>query len=228
MDFMKLLKSLEELLYELVSWVIFYPLTLWRILIRPLTMLAYAERELQVEEVKQYDDAVSPPILLLISLGVLHAIQNVMTPADVPTVPGMLADERNLLAFRAVAFSLFPLVFGLIQLKCRGARVTRATFKPVFYSQCYAVVPFVIAVSLGLNLITLHHHWVLGILSGLMLLIVGFVWYAAVGSLWLAAGARMHVIKAALITLATLLCVLPLFFAIAALAGYTMSADAPR
>ena len=29
MDFMKLLKSLEELLYEVVSWLVFYPLTLW-------------------------------------------------------------------------------------------------------------------------------------------------------------------------------------------------------
>ncbi|SFV34632.1 hypothetical protein SAMN05216456_1952 [Devosia crocina] len=31
MDFMKLLKSIEELLYELITWFVFYPLTLWRI-----------------------------------------------------------------------------------------------------------------------------------------------------------------------------------------------------
>lgn len=224
MDFMKLLKSLEELLYELVSWVIFYPLTLWRIFRRPLTMLAYAERELQEDEAKQYDDAVSPPILLLISLGVLHAIQNMLTPADAPAISGLLADERNLLAFRAVSFSFFPLIFGLIQLKSRGARITRATFKPVFYSQCYAVVPFVISISLALNLLTLHLDSDWGVYGGLGLMIFGFVWYAVVGSLWLAAGARMHIIRAALITLVTLICAVPLFLAIAALAGYTMAA----
>jgi hypothetical protein len=34
-------------------------------------------------------------------------------------------------------------------------------------------------------------------------------------------------IKATLITVATLLCALPLFLAVSALAGYTMSADMP-
>jgi len=39
MDFMRLLQSLEELLYELVSWLVFYPVTLWRTLTRPREMM---------------------------------------------------------------------------------------------------------------------------------------------------------------------------------------------
>lgn len=27
---MKLLKSLEELIYEVVTWLVFYPITMWR------------------------------------------------------------------------------------------------------------------------------------------------------------------------------------------------------
>lgn len=46
LDFMKLLKSLEELLYELVSWLLFYPLTMWRSVVRPLSMMRYADTEL--------------------------------------------------------------------------------------------------------------------------------------------------------------------------------------
>ena len=30
MDFMRLLKSIEELLYEVATWVLFYPLTVAR------------------------------------------------------------------------------------------------------------------------------------------------------------------------------------------------------
>lgn len=32
MDFMKWLNSLDELLYEVMSWLVFFPLTLWRAL----------------------------------------------------------------------------------------------------------------------------------------------------------------------------------------------------
>jgi hypothetical protein len=35
MDFFKLLQSLDELLYEIMSWLIFYPITLWRAVTRP-------------------------------------------------------------------------------------------------------------------------------------------------------------------------------------------------
>jgi len=46
LDFMKLLKSLEELLYELVSWLLFYPITMWRSVVSPLIMMRYADAEL--------------------------------------------------------------------------------------------------------------------------------------------------------------------------------------
>lgn len=35
MDLMRLLRSLEEFLYELIGWLVFYPRTFWRILRHP-------------------------------------------------------------------------------------------------------------------------------------------------------------------------------------------------
>lgn len=58
---MKLLKSLEELLYELVAWLVFYPLTMWRSVITPLRMMRYADIELSDRLDDQYDDTLSPP-----------------------------------------------------------------------------------------------------------------------------------------------------------------------
>ncbi|MGV1794257.1 MULTISPECIES: hypothetical protein [unclassified Rhizobium] len=40
---MKMPKSLEELLNELVSWLLFYPITMWRSVSRPLNMMRYAD-----------------------------------------------------------------------------------------------------------------------------------------------------------------------------------------
>ena len=36
MDFMKIIESLDEALYTVMGWLVFYPLTLWRALVRPL------------------------------------------------------------------------------------------------------------------------------------------------------------------------------------------------
>ena len=45
MDFLKLIRSFEDLLFEVLTWLIFYPRTLWLTLRRPLTMAAYVEHE---------------------------------------------------------------------------------------------------------------------------------------------------------------------------------------
>ena len=44
MDFMKLIESLDEALYSVMSWLLFYPLTLWRTIVQPLNMMAYADQ----------------------------------------------------------------------------------------------------------------------------------------------------------------------------------------
>lgn len=64
MDFMNLLRSAELLLYEVVSWLVFYPLTLLRCIRRPTDMIAYAEQELPRPPEVQFADALSPPIFL--------------------------------------------------------------------------------------------------------------------------------------------------------------------
>lgn len=224
MDFMKLLKSLEELLYELISWFIFYPVTLWRIIRKPLAMFAYAERQLQEDEDRQFDDAVSPPILLLISLIVLHGVGMVWAPAGQHALSGILADDWNLLVFRAVGFSLFPLVFGLIQLKAGKARLSRITFKPIFYSQCYATVPFIVALSLGLLLASYHALSIGMVAFGAAVFLAGLIWYAVVETLWLAQDARMKRGRAAVIVAVTLVCAVPCFFLLVALVGYATGA----
>lgn len=62
---MKWLNSLDELLYGVMSWLVFYPLTLWRSLVRPLATMDYADRQLSLPEAEQYADALSPPLFLL-------------------------------------------------------------------------------------------------------------------------------------------------------------------
>lgn len=105
LDFMKLLKSLEELLYELVSWLVFYPLTMWRSVVRPLTMMRYADAELTDEPADQYEDTLSPPLFLLITLLLSQCLSAAFPSIyDTATAAKELGSGSNLLIARGVVF----------------------------------------------------------------------------------------------------------------------------
>jgi len=183
MDFMKLLKSIEELLYELITWFVFYPLTLWRIVRHPITMLSYAQNELTEKDADQFDDAVSPPILLILTLFMLHLLESAVNNAWAGALPTIFQDDRNLLIFRALLFSLFPLLYATASLRARKARMTRKTLKPAFYSQSYATVPFVLSLTIAMRLIPLNA--LLGAV-GWTILAVAMGWYLSVQTVWFA------------------------------------------
>jgi hypothetical protein len=182
MDFTNLLKAIEEFLYELVAWVIFYPLTLFRTATRPLDMMRYAERELGDKLDEQYDDALSPPIFLVITLLLAHLIQMAIEPALPGVMPEVFRDERNLLLFRAIALSLFPLLLAFGTVRRRGAKLTRKSLRPAFYAQCFVAGPFILMAYLGLAIGL--HGGIAGV-AGLVISGLGLLWYGGVQTVWL-------------------------------------------
>ena len=75
MNFFNLLQSLDELLYEVMSWLVFYPITMWRTLVRPLKMMDYSDVEQGDASDQQYTDTLSPPLFLLLSLILVNAAE---------------------------------------------------------------------------------------------------------------------------------------------------------
>lgn len=211
---MRLLKSVEELLYELVTWILFYPLTLWRSIVHPISMMSYAESELGDSPEDQYADALSPPIYLLITLFLAHLIELGFAADTKVVLPALLADDRNLLLFRAVAFSVFPLLFAIHGVRMRKARLTRQTLRPAFYSQCYTAAPFVLAVDL--SFIIGQHGSSVPVLVGTAIFVVGLVWYVAVQTAWFRSRSGMPAWRAALLVLATTILAALVVFAVAA------------
>lgn len=180
---MKLLKSLEELLYELVSWLIFYPLTMWRSVVRPLSMMRYADIELTERPGDQYDDTLSPPLFLLITLllsqGVSGALPSIYDPG---TAAKELGSGSNLLLARGVIFGLFPLCMAVTLLRSKKIRITRASLRPPFFSQCYVAAPFAFVLALGFDFFSMPQEQ--GVLAGLVTLVVATVWYAQAQIRW--------------------------------------------
>ncbi len=99
MDFFKLIKSLDELVYEVLSWLLFFPRTLWRILRHPAATMLAAERELQQPEEDQFNDMIGPPLFLALTLAVIHIVELNVVGQD-----AMVTRKDGLL-------SLFPPLF---------------------------------------------------------------------------------------------------------------------
>ncbi|SEH31676.1 hypothetical protein SAMN03159407_4494 [Rhizobium sp. NFR12] len=182
-DFMKLLKSLEELLYELVSWLVFYPVTMWRAVVRPLSMMRYADIELADEPEEQYQDTLSPPLFLLITLLLSQALSGALPSVYDPTEAAReLGSGSNLLIARGVIFGIFPLCMAVTLLRSKRVRITRNSLRPPFFSQCYVAAPFAFFLVLGLDFFSMPQEQ--GNLAGVVAMAVATIWYAQAQVRW--------------------------------------------
>ena len=113
MDLLKILRSFEEFLFEAVSWLVFYPLTLWRIVRGPLAAMDYSDREQSDNEAHRYDDALSPPLFLLATIVLTNLISLALhvppPPESTELTKVVYASQQNLILFRSLAFSLIPI-----------------------------------------------------------------------------------------------------------------------
>lgn len=188
MNFMQLLRSLDELLYEVMSWLVFFPLTLWRTLRHPLQMMEYASRELGDAEERQYDDTLSPPLFLLLALLLSHALELAFVGgvnpiiADKRGLAGLVNDDTALLMLRLALFSLIPLVQAVSLLHGQRKQVTRQQLKAPFYAQCYTAAPF--ALLLGISAIVMQGKTLPMILAGFAMFLAVIVAYFAVQIAW--------------------------------------------
>jgi len=149
MDFMRLLKSFEELLYEAMVMLVFFPRTLWLTLRHPQRMMDYADTELGDVQSEQYSDTLSPPLFLLMCLGLSHAISMLVKSENTDALPSVLQSTENLLAFRVFVFSLLSLTMAVHLLRGLGIALDRETLRAPFYSQCFFTAPVAMAVGLS-------------------------------------------------------------------------------
>lgn len=180
---MKLLKSFEELLYELVSWLVFYPVTMWRSVVRPLSMMRYADIELADKPEDQYQDTLSPPLFLLntllLSQGLSASLPSVYDPTEAARE---LGSGSNLLIARGVIFGIYPLCMAVMLLRSKTVSITRNSLRPPFFSQCYVAAPFAFVLVLGLDFLSMPQGQ--GTLAGIVAIVVALTWYAQAQVRW--------------------------------------------
>lgn len=183
MEFLKFIRSLEELLYEVMTWLLFYPRTLWRVVRHPLQLAATAEAEMDAPPEKQFIDLVSPPLFLMLTILLVHALEIALHQSHITTQSDLartlIASETNLLVFRAIAWSFFPLLMASALLHRQGRPVDRETLRRPFFLQCLFAAPFITGISVATAAGRLAFPIVSAVVASATI-----AWYLGVQTLW--------------------------------------------
>lgn len=183
MDFLKILKSFEEFVYEALTWLILLPRTLLRILWSPARMTDYASGQLSSQSESRFSEAISPPLLLMLCVLLSHAIdlgiRNSTHLADGSLAAVVLSSEQGLLLYRTISFGVWALAGAVYLLMRTGAAVNRETLRVPFYEQCYLVAPFALLLSCSMSLLRVNG------LAAVLLLLSTLLWFWLVQAAWL-------------------------------------------
>lgn len=213
MDFMKLLKSFEDFIFEAASWLIFYPLTLGRIMLQPLKTMDYSDREQGDDTEHRYDDALSPPLLLMVTILLSNLISAAAHIPSVDATSSMLktitATQQNLTLFRTLLFSLIPLIAASTLVRRQGKKLSRQTLRAPFYAQCYLAAFCAAFVAVGDVFLRRPE---LNNAIGAVIICGGVLWFLVVQATWFAGKLHISKVKAAVVAVwATLRAVIYMF-----------------
>lgn len=181
MDFMKILRSLEEFLYELLSWFLFYPRTMLRIIRNPAGVSKYIQLQMQQPAGEQFLAMVSPVLTLILSILITHGIEmtaHVVTfdqLAMEPVVAKMFSSYQGLLLARGAAYGLYSLVAAVWVMSQLRIRIDRNTLREPFFIQAYLVSPFTMGLSIASVLVRRHEFGLQA--AGVALAALITVWY---------------------------------------------------
>jgi hypothetical protein len=192
LDFMKIIYSLEQALYEVMTWLVFFPRTLWRCVFHPIAMMEYSDKEQQDRVEEQYTETRSPPIFLLLCLLVAHGIELLVRGVVQTTSPALneiYASHQALLTVRAFVFSVFPLMFALAGVRHEKQHLDRKGLRSPFFGQCFLAGPLALQYGLAAALWGNPHAYAKE--GGVALVAVSTVWYIGAQTGWFRRTAAM-------------------------------------
>jgi hypothetical protein len=179
MDLIRLLRSLEEFLYELVGWLVFYPRTFWQALVHPDKIARYTRQELQKPLETRFQETISPVLMLILTVALGHgmelALRVALPPTSSPVGRLLFGSEEGIMLTRSAIACVYALGAALGTLRRQHVRVTRETLREPFSIHAFLACPFVLALAIG-NLLSqvADPRWMT---AGIVLQFVAVGWY---------------------------------------------------
>lgn len=153
MDFMRILQSLEEFLYEVMSWIVFYPRAILRTIRHPVAVAVYTREQLAQPRELQFTELISPPLLLILTVLIAHVVE-LGTPHGMQAAQSVIgkqlfASEQGVIATRSLFYCIFALIGSLSWLRSMRKPINRETLREPFYIHCYLLAPFALGLAVA-------------------------------------------------------------------------------
>jgi hypothetical protein len=159
MDFMRILQSLEEFLYEAMTWIIFYPRTIFRTVRNPVAIAIYTRRELSQARDSQFGELISPPLVLILTVIIARVIDVVSSgrvdssyPGNSPIGKELFSSDQSVVVTRCLVYCMFALFGSITWLRHRSKALSRENLRLPFYIHCYILAPFMLGVSTSISI----------------------------------------------------------------------------
>jgi hypothetical protein len=183
MDFITILNTIEELLFQIASWLVLFPITLFRVLRHPMAMADYVAAELADRRQAQFTETISPPLFFALCIFLSYALGSQMPAAAGESVDAVLLagieTTEGKLTTKALIHAVWPIILATVVLAWRRETVTREALRRLFYVQCFLMAPFVLMVSGGSKVAPMMG------LAPIHALVPAIVWFVFVQTKWL-------------------------------------------
>lgn len=141
MDFLKLIQSLQDLIFEIVVWALLIPKTIFQAIFRPAWMVNYVNQEFQKPTDEQFDEYMPPGLFFLAMAVIPSALFTWVQNMDFNLIESLSQlNETNLLT--SAFTTLISILIYLVWIKWLNKHpVKRSGLKRLFMIQCYLVTP---------------------------------------------------------------------------------------
>jgi len=149
----KILQALEDVIFEIMAWIMLLPKTLFRVIFAPGKVIQYVNDEWEKKLENRFDEFLSP-IFFWIIVAVLPLTYTLLTEKELQQ-NGILAvflENKILLGACIAALPLLVYVTWIELINNRPIR--KSALQRMFYVQCYITSPIVLFVTFVFRLTT--------------------------------------------------------------------------
>lgn len=152
MDFFNIPKLIEQGVYDVMMWILFFPLTVLRMIVSPRRTLRYVREQAAQDHDTAFSDAMRPALFLAIAIIVGSLISpddlDALRAATGSTLGKMVYSSwTSVTAFSMIALCLVPLVGALLLDLLTPGRVSRESLRVPFDQQCYIGAPSILLLT---------------------------------------------------------------------------------
>lgn len=157
MEMFRLVKAVEELIFEVGFWLLSYPKSLLKVIVHPGWVVRYVTDELAKDEQGRFDEYMSPALFYALSVVVvivprLEAISGLYeSAASNPLYTLLSGSPERLVTTAAMILAVCPLAFAWVAGASSKLGLSRSSLRAPLLSQFLIAGPFILVVSLSLE-----------------------------------------------------------------------------